>query len=228
MGDQMETTINLQDLFSLVLKNILLIAAITITLTAVVGLYTKYGVAKKYSSDTTLRVTADGDSVDYNDLQTSQKLIKTYSVIATSRKVLNQVIADLDLDLTYVQLKDSIEVTSVQDTDIISIKVTLTDPKQASIVTNKVASVFMNEAKNQVKIDTLSILDTAIPNENPVSPNLKLNVVIGFMLSLMISVGFVILRDFLDSTIKNENDVEKYLNVPVLGIVPALDKQYIN
>ncbi|QVK17181.1 hypothetical protein KHQ81_09800 [Mycoplasmatota bacterium] len=226
---QSETTINLQDLFSLLWKNVLLIAAITIALTVVVGLYTNYGVTKKYSSDTTLRVTAvqNGESVNLGDLQTSQKLVKTYSVIATSRKVLTQVIGDLDLDLTYGQLKDNIEVTSVQDTDIISIKVTLSDPDLASTVANKVASVFMNEVRNQVKINTLSLLDEAIPNESPVSPNLKLNIVIGFVLGLMISVGLVILKEFLDRTIKNENDVEKYLNAPVLGIVPELDKQYI-
>lgn len=226
---QMESTINLQELLSLLLQNILLIVAITITLTLVVGLYTKYGISKKYSSDTTLRVTAAQieDSVDYNSLQTSQKLVKTYSVIATSRKVLNQVIADLDLDLTYTQLKDNVEVTSIQDTDIISIKVTLSNPEKASIVANKVAAVFMTEAKNQVKIDTLTILDTAIPSENPSSPNIKLNIVVGFVLSLMISVGFVFLREFLDRTITNEKDVEKYLNVPVLGMIPALDKKYI-
>jgi len=226
---QIESTINLQDLLILLWKNIILIAVITVFLTISVGLYTKFIIAEQYSSDTTLRVTIsqNGDPASYNDLLYSQKLVKTYSIIAKSRKVLDQVITDLGLTLSYEQLVKSVEVSSVQETDIISIKVTLSDPEEAAIIANKVATVFMKEVKNQVSIDTLSLLDIAIPNKIPVSPNTKLNVVIGFVLGLMLSVGFVLLKEFLDRTFKDESDVEKYLKVPVLGIVPSLDKHYL-
>ncbi len=222
---EVESTINLQELITLLWKNIILIGIVTMTISIAVGLFTIFVIDEKFSSDTTLRVTAaqSGDSINYNDLQTSQKLVKTYSIIAKSRTVLNQVIEDLGLNLTYQQLQDKIEVTSVQDTDIISIKVTLDNPDDAAMIANQVATVFMDEVENQVSIETLSILDEAIPIKQPVSPNVKLNVVIGFVLGLMLSVGFVLLREFLDRTIKDEDDVVKYLELPLLGSVPSIN-----
>ncbi len=228
-NNQVESTINLQDLFSLLWKNVILIAAITILLTAIVGLYTKYMIPKMYSSETTLRVAINPDSINYTDLQASQKLVATYAIYATSQLVLTPVIEDkdLNLDMTYNQLKNSISVTSVNSTDVIAIKVTLTDSNLAAAVANKVSEEFQKVILAQMKIDTLTTIDPAVVNKTAVSPNLKLNVVIGFVLGLMISVGFVLMKSFLDRTIKNEEDVEKYLNVPVLGLVPVLDKTYI-
>lgn len=229
-NNQEEQTIDLRSLFLLLWRNILLIAGITVVITVLVGTYTVFGIDKQFESETTLRVTPaqTGDSINYNDVITSQKLVKTYSIIAKSRKVLSVVIEDLNLDYSYNQLKDSLTVTSIQDTDVISIKVTLTDADLAAKVANRVAIVFMGEIKNQVKIDTLSLIDTAVVNNNPVKPNVMLNVIIGFILGAMLSVGLVFLREFLNRTIKTEEDVEHYLKLPVIGAIPNLDKKYVN
>lgn len=224
---QLETSISLIDLFNILWKNVILIAAVTIFVTLLVGLVTKFLIPKKYISDTTLRVTVvQNESPTYNDLVTSKTLISDYKEIATSRKVLNKVIEDLQLDISYKQLKNYVNVSQVGDSNIISITATTTDPHQSKIIAEKVTDEFIKEVKIHVKIDTLTIIDTAIINKTPVSPNLKLNVIIGFVIGLMLSVGYVLLREFLDRTFKSDEDVTRYLNLPVLGSIPVFEKDY--
>lgn len=224
-NQQLETSISLTDLFNILRKNVILIATVTVFVTVVVGLVTKFVLPKKYASDTTLRVTvAQNDSPTYNDLVTSKTLISDYKEIATSRKVLNKVIKDLQLDMSYKQLKNNISVSQVGDSNIIAITATTNDPHLSKIIAEKVADEFMKEVKIHVKIDTLTMIDNAILNETPVSPKIKLNVIIGFVVGLMLSVGYVLLREFLDSTFKSEEDVTKYLNLPVLASIPVYEK----
>lgn len=224
---QLETSISLIDLFNLLWKNVILIAAVTIFVTLLVGLVTKFLIPKKYVSDTTLRVTVvQNESPTYNDLVTSKTLISDYKEIATSRKVLNKVIEDLQLDISYKQLKNYVNVSQVGDSNIISITATTIDPHLSKIIAEKVTDEFIKEVKIHVKIDTLTIIDTAIINKTPVSPNLKLNVIIGFVIGLMLSVGYVLLREFLDRTFKSDEDVTRYLNLPVLGSIPVFEKDY--
>jgi capsular polysaccharide biosynthesis protein len=68
------------------------------------------------------------------------------------------------------------------------------------------------------------VIDDAYLPENPIKPNLKLNLAIASVLSFMLSVFIIFLLEFMDNTIKNENDLEKISDLPVLGIIPNLDE----
>lgn len=229
-NNQIEESINLQEFFSLIWKNIIIIAIITLAITIAVGLYSKYEIEKIYTSNTSIRVTPYQieDSNNYDNLIATQRSIKTFAYIVKSRTVLDPVIEDLNLGLSTGDLQNSIEVIGVPDTDFLEIKVTLNDPKQASIIANKVADVFIDYIEVKENNFSFEQIDHAIPNNHPVSPNTQLNTIIGFVLGGMLAVGFVLLKEFLNRTIKSEEDVKKLLNVPVLGSVPAIDKKYIS
>jgi capsular polysaccharide biosynthesis protein len=224
-----ENTIDLQELFSMLWKNIWFIIGVTALITLLTASFTYFIIDKQYSSETTIYVSpnqSENGGINYNDLQINQRMVKTYAEIIKSRTVLEKVRTDLNLTESHTigQIRDSITVSAVNDTEIILIQTEFNNPELAQIVAKKVAEVFMTEVDAYVDVNNLKILDPASYNENPVSPNLLLNTVIGFVLGGMISVGIVLLKEFLNRTIRTDKDIEKYLNVPILGIVPDYKK----
>jgi uncharacterized protein involved in exopolysaccharide biosynthesis len=66
----------------------------------------------------------------------------------------------------------------------------------------------------------IRIIDKALAPDEPIKPNKKLNLVIGGILGLMLGVMMVFFLEYMDNTIKNTEDVERILNLPILGVIP--------
>jgi len=62
-------------------------------------------------------------------------------------------------------------------------------------------------------------------NAYKVKPNIKLNLAVAMVLGLMIAVGLAFLLEFMDNTIKNSDDVEKHLDLPVVGLIPDITRE---
>lgn len=167
-----------------------------------------------------------GKSVDvqYNDILMNQKLVKTYSTIASSNKVIDQVILDLDIDIPPEDVKEKITVTSVGDTEIIKISVQDKDREFAADLANGTAVVFMDVVAETMKMDNIQVIDEAKVPEKPIKPRALLNIVISGILGIMIGVGVVFLQEYLDNTIKTPEDVEEYLGIPVIGTIPNISE----
>lgn len=180
-----------------------------------------------YEANATLyvisRQEAQQSTIQYNDMLVGQQLVKDYREIVKSRTVTSQVIEDLDLDMSSKELAEKISVGSKNDTRIIEISVQDTDPDRASIIANKTCEVFMSKVKDLMKVENVEIVDNAISPETPVKPRPLLNIAIGMFLGLFVALGVIFLIEYLDDTIKNSEDVEKYLGLPVLGTIPDLD-----
>ena len=116
-----------------------------------------------YETSTTLMVANtrnnQSDSIEYNTLLVNQKLVKTYSVIAKSDRVLDRVIEKLGIDMKPSELKDKITVASEGETEIIRITVEDTDPGFAMDLANALAQVFMEQVVNIMKLDNVQVID---------------------------------------------------------------------
>lgn len=224
-------TIDIHEMLFLLKKNIILMVSITILFTLFVGLYTQFFMTEKFTSETTIYVNPEKDedqTSTLSDLNYAKQMVNTYKAFIERRLVLDDVIKDLDLEMSNEALKNSLEVNSVNNTEIISIKVTLNDPVLATTVANKVASVFMDKITGYITLgpNDLKIVDPAIVDDEPVSPNMRLNLIIGFVLGAMIAVGLIFLREFLNRTIRTTKDVERYLKLPILGAIPNMEKYH--
>ena len=156
-------------------------------------------------------------------MQMSQKLVNTYSQIVKSRSIAEDVIKKLDLDLTPSQVQDMLSVSGVGDTEVIQIKVKNENPQLAANIANTVADVFKKEVKSMMKVDNVSTIDTAEIPVNPVSPNKMMNIAIAGVLGMMVSVGLVLVLEFLDRTYKTPTDIERHLGLPIIGAIPDLE-----
>ncbi len=232
MHEEQVNSIDLKELLSLLLKNIVFIGIVTFGIAIIVGLYTFNFVPKKYESKTLINVTKDIDeeanSTSSDIFRYGSELAKRYSIIAKSNTVLEMVKTDLktnhNLNIKKQQLIDSFEVISVNETDILRITVTYTDYILAKDIAQAITDASMIVYENTYQDASVTSIDEADLNDIPVSPNLKLNVVIGFVLGLMLSVGSVLMKEFLNRKIKTEKDIEQYLEIPYFGSIPNYKK----
>ncbi len=224
----MEETIELRELFEIILKRKWLIIIITIIALIIGSVYSIYMVTPMYKSDTTLMVNGSkglsasdiAASFDLGSINLSQKLVVTYGEIVKSRIVMEQVIERLELDLTYAELMRKTTSQQVGSTEILRISVEDQNPEQAALIANTISDVFVKEVMRILKVNNVETIDVAIPSENPFNIKTTLNIAIATVLGVMLSVFLSFLMEYMDQTIKTEKDVEKHLGLPVVGVIP--------
>ena len=223
----MEETISLQELFKTIRKRLSLIAFITAIAITISGVVSFAILTPIYQSSTKILVNQekqDPSSFNAQDIQTNLQLINTYDGIIKSATILSKVIEELNLDTTTDDLYEQITVSSQENSQIISVTVQNPDPKIAVDIANTTASVFQEEIQNLMNVDNVNVLDVAELGENPspIKPNPKLNMAIAAVIGLMLGVGLAFLLEYLDTTMKTEQDIEELLGLPILGLISPI------
>ena len=216
--------IDLTELFDYFLKRALYIF-ITVIACLVIGLtYTIFLKEPKYKSDVNvIIVNKDKQTTSLqSDLAANQKLAATYRELVGSRRILNQVIDNLDLNYSIGQLQQMISVENVNDTEIIKITVSSSEPKEAKVIANETAKIFQDEVKDIYNLENVSIVDKAILAKEPYNINIVKESVIYIALGMVLSCGVIFVIYYFDNTIKSIDQVEKRLGVPVIGTVPSV------
>ncbi|MEH7073645.1 YveK family protein [Neobacillus drentensis] len=226
----MEETISLKELLETLKKRLVLIVSITVIAAIISGVVSYYFLTPIYQASTQILVNQKENKQSLyqtNEVQTNLQLINTYNVIITSPAILDIVSKELDLNMTAAQLKEKITVGSEKDSQVVNLSVQDPDAKAAAQIANKTAEVFKKEISNIMNVNNVSILAKADVSENPapIKPRPLLNVAIAMIVGLMAGVGLAFLLEYFNNTIKNEQDVEKLLGLPILGIIATIDDQ---
>lgn len=213
--------LNLTDLFNYILSKILIIILIILLFTTGSVVYSMFIQKPMYQSYTTILLTKEENTaITYTDLNLNRSLVDTYSVIIKSNTVMKQVISNLKLDYSVGDLKKLVSVESVNDTEIIKVTVKNSDPVLARDIANEIAKVFNVEVVKLYNIQNIGVVDVAEVNDVPYNVSFTKQVVIGTFIGVVLSLGFVFVLFYFDTTIKNADDVEKKLGIPVIGTVP--------
>ena len=177
----------------------------------------------EYTSFTTVLLNQANDSEQINATQVelNRKLISTYNEIIKSKKILNQVIDKLSLDYTYTDLVSRISVGEVGDTSIIKISVTDTDSTLAAEIANTIADVFSQEIVTIYNIKNISTIDKAEPSLIASSTSTIKIIGVSIIAGAFVSVVIIFILFYFDTTLKNEEDIERITGLPVIGMVPA-------
>lgn len=217
----MEEELNISSLLELFKKWFLLILLFTLI---GLGLAIFYGYSSPiiYESTTTLYVEPQVNSsiVDYEGILTNSKMIKTYKQIIKSRKIVNKVIDNLKLDITYDKLIDMMTISAVSDTEMLSINIKSEYYQQATIIANELANVFIDQMKIDMGIENIVVIDPAIDNLTPVEPNMMKLSLLGLLAGIMFGCAFAFILETMDNKVKNHDDVKKYLKIKTIGMIP--------
>ncbi|WP_352418244.1 Wzz/FepE/Etk N-terminal domain-containing protein [Proteiniborus sp.] len=218
--------IELRELFYVIWRRLWIIVLITVLSVAASGVVSYFVLDSEYETFTTLMLSkptsgvGTNETIQYNDVLLNQKLVSTYGEIAKSRVVSNEVISNLGLSLTPEQLRNKVNVSLVKDTEIIKIVVNDNDPELAARIANETAKVFNKNVVSMMKIENVQVIDKAEVPINPVKPRPIFNMAIAGILGVIISVFLVFVLEYMDNTIKTPSDVERYLDLPVIGMIP--------
>lgn len=215
-------TIDLKDLFDYYkskLGVVILFVALVGILGCLYGLFIQKPMYKSSTSIVLISEAKDNSQLTYNDVSVNQNLVSTYSEIVKSKRVLSQVINNLNLNYTYGALSNNIEVSSVTGTQIIKITVTDENSKTAMKVANEIGKVFAKEIPELYNISNVNILDTAEQPSSAYNVNIAKQSTIFLLAGLVLGLGVVFVMYYFDRSVKNASQIEDKLKLPVLATV---------
>ena len=222
--------IDILELFGVVMSKIWIVICSAILFAAATYLFCIFLVTPKYESTTKIYVInrQNSESLTYSDLQSGTQLTKDYQELVTSRPVLEEVKAELGLDIENEKFKKSITVSVPTDTRIVSITAEDTDPYMARAIADRVRISAAQHIANVMNTEAVNVVEEAnLPTEIS-SPKIVRDTAIGGILGAFVAVMIIVIIYIMDDTIKNPDDVEKYLNISVLGSIPVLDEEVVS
>jgi len=223
----MEETISLQELLGVLKKRVGLIIVSMFLGLGIAGVFTYFVITPKYSSQAQLIVRLpQNETMNVNDINGNLQMINTYKDLIKSDTVMSEVQqrmkAEHEIDLSVEELGASVSVDQSQNSQMFSIVSKVTDPIIAQNIANQTALVFQEKAKDMLNVDKITIISSATANVKPVSPNDKLNLVIGLALGVMFGIAASFILELFDKTIKDDRFVEEELGFTILGVVPNM------
>lgn len=222
-----EEVIRIDDLIEALKKRWIMIVTITLLATLISGLVSLFLIKPQYEASTKVFIgkgTGEDEAYNNNDIQMYQKLMKTYSEMIKTKDLIERAIEDSNIDLTVGDIAGGITVVPVADTQILQIKFKSGDRYEAKQVIEAITDEFVITSKELVPNGNTRVIESVELPENPVSPNKKMNIAIAFLLGLMVGIGLTFLLEFLDNTFKNKEEMERVLDIPVIGVIPVIDE----
>lgn len=226
MNEMEEQVISLSEIFEAIKKRWIMIVAITLVSTLVSGILSFFVIDPIYESSTKVFIGKDeSDNAAYNssDINMYQQLLQTYAQAIKTKDLASKAIDKLDYTLEPSYVISNLTVNPITSTQILEIKYRSKDQQEAKDVLKNVTDEFIVTAKELVPNGNVRIIEEVELPESPVSPNKPMNIAIAFLLGLMVSIGLVFLLEYLDNTYKNREQLEKELDIPVLGAIPDVD-----
>lgn len=221
--------VDLGRIWKVVCKRIWIIGIVSVLCAVIVAVSTFFFVTPKYDSSAMFYVNNNslsvGDasfSITQGDISAAKSLVDTYIVILNSKSCLNDVIDYTGYDLSYDDLKNMISAGAVNSTEIFEVKVTCTDPDEAENIANAIAYILPKRIASIVEGTSAKIVDYAVKPSQPCSPSYVKNTAIGFILGMLLSLTVIVLREIFDVTIRDDEDIMKCCDYPILASVPDM------
>lgn len=223
MDNEYEIEIDLRGLLLYLIKRGKMIAASVLICGAVGFFVSSFILPPEYQVSTRIYVLNRGSEnvVSYSDYQISNQIIEDYKVLITGQNVTKEVIENLELEMSSDELEEMIHVTAPENTRVLQITVTDTDPVRAVNIANSVRQIASDQIQKIMAVESVNLVYEAELPEEPTGPDVLMITLISAAVGLVTILVVLTIIHILDDTIRTEEDVEMYLGVSVLGVIPA-------
>lgn len=216
-----EQEIDLLEVFYVLWRKAWILAISVVVGIALSAAVTIFFITPQYEAQAEIYILSKTTSItSLADLQIGASLAADFQIIATTREVVQPVMDNLGIDDKYENFVETIEVTNPTNSHMLEIKVTNPNPVLAARVCNSLAEQLRMRISEVMSTDTPSSVSDAVVPENPSSPNFIVNCVVGALVFFVIAAAFILIRHFMDDTIKDEDDVKRYLSLDTLAAIP--------
>ena len=221
-----EVEIDIMQIIRMLLSKIWIVIVAGIATAIVAFGITEIAITPQYQSSIKLYIInrQNGTTTTLSDIQSSTQLVKDYKVLVTSLPVVEQVVKQLDLDISPDALvgKISCEI----ETDSRVLQVTVTDPQRAKEIVDAIADVSAKQITSVMQIEGVNVIEYGRVANAPSSPNVKKNTMLGAIAGIVIAIAVLVVNFILDDRIKTSDDVEKYLGITNLSLIPLTEEEY--
>lgn len=220
-----EKEIRLDELLEILKNKWLMIVAITLLSTIISAGVSFFIISPEYESSTKVFIGKDereNQNYSQNDVLMYQKLMKTYSETIKTKDLISRGLKDIGLNIEPSEVLKRLTVVAVSDTQILQIKYKSKNPNEAKAVVNGISDEFIKTSKELVPNGNIKVIEAVEVPDKPITPNKKMNIAIAFLLGLMVGIGLAFLLEFLDNTFKNKEQLERELDMPVIGLIPIV------
>lgn len=222
--DDDEIEIDLRELLFEMKKKIWFIIAGLLIGAAITGAYSKFLITPQYKSEAKLYVLSKETTLtSLADLQIGSQLTQDYKVLVGSRPVLQGVVDHMKLDMTYRELEKKLTIDNPNNTRILTLTIKDPNPYLAKSIVDEVANTASDYIGEIMEMVPPKLIEDGEVASEKASPNVLKNTIIGGILGLLLVCGIIVVRVILNDTVKSEEDVSKYLDLPVLAVIPKKD-----
>lgn len=216
--------IDLREIFAVLFHWLWLLVLAALLVGAAGFSISRFVITPTYESTTRIVILnkeSDSNALTYSDLQMGTLMTKDYAELICSRHVVEQVISKFSLDMAYEEFTDMMKVVTPTDTRIIDITITNPSPMLAKQLVDEVRNVAAGRIEEVMDIKAVNVVDEGNLPTVPANPNVVLWTAVGFLLGGFAAAAVVLIRFLLDDTIKSSEDIERYLNLSTLALIPV-------
>jgi len=219
--DKEEIEIDLRELLFELKKRLWLILVALFLGIGIAGAGSAFLITPQYKSEAKLYILSKETTLtSLADLQIGSQLTQDYKVLVSSRPVMEGVIKHLKLDYSYKELAGKLTVENPQNTRILSLTVRDENPYMAKQIVDDIANTASDYIGEIMEMVPPKMIEDGVVASEPYSPSIKRNALLGGILAVFLICALIAVRVVFSDTVKSEEDVERYLSIPVLAVIP--------
>ena len=219
-----DVEIDLVEIWQVIRKQFGLLVVIVILCAILAGVISKFFIAPKYTSSSTIFLTpsiSETGVVDYTSQNSNEKLVNNVMALLVQDNILSEVAKQTGME-SIEELRNQIEVSNDTNTTLVKVEATTLDPKLSKNIVNSMVSVFIDTMQENLNLKNIEIVDKAKLSYEPSGPDIKKNILIGAAAGFVIDALIVVLKVLTNTRLKSKEEAEKYLNLPVFCELPVI------
>ena len=219
-----EREITLTDLWEVFIRHIVPMLLAAILCVGLLAGYSKLILKPLYNSTATLYVLKQDKASDYvytqSDFTLAMNVVNDCTYMLKSHTVLDDVIEELGLDMSYSELYSSISTSNPDNTRVLEVSVKTGSAERSKQIADSLCRIASEKITAAMGMDQVNVFAAGTLEVRPCNTVGLTKYVIAGIAAVVFVYAIYLVAFMLDDRIKSEEDIQKYLGLSVLGEIP--------